>query len=510
MDVRGPEWHTPDNGPIFPDAGFPLAPESIRGAYKQFWLNTPQVETELRTAQHDLMLTNTLIADFCDEYVNTPFYSAATLGPIADALSDPTTSAAAEQSLRNYAQANMDEPERTTYVLGVLADRPVIATFWEQDITEQYADNSELVDQLLSKTAGAVPKELWEADARLVPLDRMLDLVDSINLESLLIQSVETLIKLGDDKATNCSETLQLVYKAESFLGPLCEIIGFDGLAMALRSRANILRAAYTGNQWAVERATGIIEQQGSVEDVDQNVQSLFSTIFGDSAHAQVIGHTSKHGIIIGEGTCTSKDLRVVWRQKTIGSLVEKILRQNDPDFIPLDILGATIIAHDEQEAGERLGRIIERLHKDDNVKLVSAEGRTDAAYVKGTPEYIEKMRIALGFDSVESMRRFVEVKEAGRGEYQICKVTLVYSQDGKPDIRAEIQITTESDRIEARIGSAAHLIYKTGGDTLESVDPVFLAAIRGRKSSLIRGRNHLNGISAKRAAALYQQLITT
>lgn len=510
MKLQETRGQAPNNAPLFPDAGFPLAPESIRDSYKQFWRNTSYSEEDVRKKQHDLVLTNTLIADFCDEYVNTPVYSAAMLGPMVDALSDPTTATAAEQALRAHTLDDRNTPESAAYVLGVLADRPIIDNFWEQIVTEQYADQPDLSHYLLTSTPEIVPSELWSPAARLVPPDRMLSLVDNTNLESLLIQSAETLVHLGAGNVSNDSATFQQMYRAESLLGPLCEIIGFDGLAMALRSRANILRAIYTGDLEVVERATHIIEEHGSVEQVEESVQSLFTAIFGDSIHEQVVAHTSKHGIIIGEGLCTSKNLRVVWRQKTIGSLVEKLLRQDDPGFTPLDILGATIIAHNEQEVGERFGRIIERLHNDDRIKLVPAEGRTDAVHIKGTLDYIETMREALGFDSIESMRRFVDVVEAKPGEYRVCKVTLVYSQEGKPEQRAEIQITTELDRIEARIGSAAHLFYKLVGADRSSIDPAYLAAIRGRKSNLIQGGNHLNPASAERATVLYEQLIST
>lgn len=507
MELREARGQTPDSAPLFPDAGFPLAPESIRDAYKRFWRDTAYSEEDLREKQRDLVLTNTLIADFCDEYVNAPVYSAAMLGPIADALKDPATAAAAENALRAYTSNVQNSPESTAYILGILADRPAIDDFWRQTIAEQYTDQPELVQKLLAQTPETVSEELWGSGARLVTPERMLSLVDNINLESLLIQSAETLVQLGVDRATNDSETLRKIYKAESFLGPLCEIIGFDGLAMALRSRAFILRKIYTGERELIERGNRIIAEQGSVEQVDQNVQSLFTAVFGESIHEQVVTHTSQHGIIIGEGLCTSKNLRVVWRQKVVGSLIEKMQRQDDPEFIPLDLLGATIIAHNEQEAGERLGRIIERVHKDDRIKLVPAEGRTDAVHVKGTPHYIEVMREALGFDTVESMQRFVDVVEVKPGYYQVCKVTLVYAQEGKAEMRAEIQITTEADRIEARIGSAAHLLYKLAGVNRPSIDPAFLAAISARKSSLSHKGNHLNQASAERATALHQQL---
>lgn len=501
-------WHE-SGASYFPDENFPLAPESIRDAYEQFWRETHCTTSEMCDKQRDLVLTNTLIADFCDEYVDTTVYSAAILGPILDALSDPASASAAELALRTYT-SNSQNPKSAAYILGLLADRPVIDDFWKQNVAEQYVDQPELLQQLLATTPEEIPSELWQPDARLVSPDHMLVLVDTINLESLLIQSAETLVKLEDDKAANNNSTLQQVYKAESFLAPLCEIIGFDGLAMALRSRTNLLRATYTGKPELVERATHIIEEQGSVEQVDQNVQALFTAIFGESIHEQVVAHTAKHGIIIGEGTCTSKDLRVVWRQKTSGSLVEKLQRQNDPEFTPLDILGATIIAPGEHEVGERLGRIIERLHKDDCIKLVPAEGRTDAVHIKGTPDYIEVIREALGFDTVESMKRFVDVKEAEPGEYRVCKVTLVYSREDRPDLRAEIQITTESDRIEARIGSAAHLLYKMARSSRSSIDPTYLAAIRSRKINLSQKGNHLNPASAERALALYRWLTNT
>jgi len=507
MEFHDHQGFSPAEKPSFPDAEFPLAPASVRDAYHSLWEQSSLTPQQLTAKEHELALTNTLIADFCDEYISAPVYSAAMLGPLADSLAYPESSLDAEQALRQYTNHPHESTESVSYVLGILADRPVIENFWHDTLTEMYHDQPDLLQHLQSSDSHMLSTETWQPHAHLVTPDRTLALLNTVNLESLLIQSVETLVRLSPENVTKDNLTLQEVYRAESFFGPLCEIIGFDGLAMALQSRANIVRSIYTGNEAKVQQAQHIIGERGNEKQVDEDVQSLFSAVFGDHIHEQVIKHTAPHGIIIGEGLCTSKNLRVVWRLKSVGSLARKLDQENIPGYIPMDILGATIIAHNEHEMAERLGRIIERSHNDDTVRLVPTAERTDAVHVKGTPDYIETVREALGFDSIESMRRFVDVKEVAPGEHRVCKVTLVHSQEGRPDLHAEIQLTTEADRIEARIGSAAHLLYKMAHSSEKVIDPSYLAAIRARKDKLDRGGMHLNPASAERAEELYRYL---
>ena len=493
--------------PNSPEANLSDISPAVQGSYETFWREHGVTRDEIAAQVHDLEYTKTLIGDFCDDYIHESVYDAAMLGPITDAYL--AGDRAAEQALCQYVDTASSPNHMQEYVLGIARDRAEIDAFWNLTVADMYEDNPALRNALLGDAASEVSTDLWQPRAKLVMPARTLELLDSVNIESLLISSAETLAQLDPDKVTLDNNTLQNAYRAEAFLGPLCEIIGFDGLSMALQSRVNVLRATYTGRQAQVAEATRIIEERGSEQQVDQDVQALFGAIFGENIHEQVIKHAAPHGIIIGEGLATSKNLRVVWRLKSIGSLANKLSRTNPEEFTPMDIVGATVITDTEEQVAERLTRIIERSHNDPDVKMVPTVDRTDAVHVKGTPDYIDTVREVLGFTSVDAMKRFVDVKEVTEGAHRVCKVTLVHSREGRPDLRAEIQLTTAADRIDARIGSAAHLLYKFSGSADQTPDPAYLAAIHARKDELTQRNTYLVPASAARARQLRQQLTT-
>lgn len=504
--------NTLENKPVFPSAEFPETSGAVRAAYETFWANAPINPSEIKAKEHTLALANTLIDDFCDNYASKPVYDIAMLGPIIDAFDDYRYTQAGTQALREYIASSSDSDETKKYIIDYLTDRVVINDFWRSSVDELYSDKPELAAELVSDTAHPIAPELWAEKARLVMPNRTdtltdLESPDAVNLESLVIQSIETLVSLSDENAAQDSKTLQQMYRAESLFAPVCEIIGFDGLAMALQSRVHILRKTYTGNLAAVERAQAIIAEYGDEHQADEDVQALFSTVFGENIHEQVIKQAAGHGIIIGEGLATSKNVRVVWRRKSVGSLARKLDTENSNEQLPMDILGATVIAHNTEEMAERLTRVIERSHSDPNVKLMPTADRTDAVHVKGTPDYIDTVREVLGFSTVEAMKRFVDVKEVEPGAHRVSKVTLIHSREGRPDMRAEIQFTTEADRVEARIGSAAHLLYKFAGSSEQAPDPAYLAAIHSRGEDFKHGNFYSIPASAQRGAILWDYL---
>ncbi|HSW90756.1 MAG TPA: hypothetical protein VLF64_02050, partial [Candidatus Saccharimonadales bacterium] len=91
--------------------------------------------------------------------------------------------------------------------------------------------------------------------------------------------------------------------------------------------------------------------------------------------------------------------------------------------------------------------------------------------------------------------------------------------QDGQvgPDLRTEIQITTKDDRIENRIGKAAHTLYKLVkylGISANSIDrenyAQDLALIHARKKHLgATSYDQLTSGGLARADSLYKELTT-
>jgi len=500
---------------VFPGAAFPGASEVIHDAYQAFWSKSGLSLAEIMTQEHELNLTSTLLSDFCEQYISVGSHTAAMLSPVIDALVSEKNSIHAYDVLRIYANNTLESEDRKRFVVGLLIDRPVIADFWRTNVMNQYPADSELQNVLRGDKISNVSIEQWGEHARAIEPKDINKLITSVNIQSLLIKAAELLAQLDPSTATNDSQTLVRTHQAEVLFAPFCEIIGFDAFAMALYSRVHTLRAMFTGNLAPLQRAQDIINERGSKEQVDADAQELFAVIFGDNIHEQIINHNANHGVMVGEGLCTSEYLRLNWRLKSVGSLTKK-LDSRLPEMLPLDILGVTVTTRDIPQIASRLKRILERASSDERVTLTPTSARTAAVHVKGTANYIETIRQGLGFESLDAMRQVVDVLEVNEDSHHVCKVTLVFAQPGRPDLRAEIQITTEKDRIENRIGKAAHILYKLvkhlGPAAAEIIDKEDytqqLALIHARKDYLgSSNEDQLTSGSLLRADAFYKEL---
>ena len=226
-----------------------------------------------------------------------------------------------------------------------------------QSSTEsQYLTEEQKQNQLLETAtndrmqAENLIKELWQQPMNMLDLDDLLDAGDSVGLSTIFMESVNTLNKLNNTRY-DTSEAYELAYKSEALLAPLCEIIGFDGLAMALRSKVTCLQLRNTGQGHFVDLAERILSEFGvlgttdtdnpdhiiTAEERNQNYCKITEKILahmigktdksgGDSK--LVLGQESNHNIVVGNGNCSYEwhtELRAVWRLKSVGSLARKL-----------------------------------------------------------------------------------------------------------------------------------------------------------------------------------------
>ena len=193
-------------------------------------------------------------------------------------------------------------------------------------------------------------RELWQQPMNMLDLDDLLDAGESVGLSTIFMEAVNTLNKLNNTRY-DTSEAYELAYKSEALLAPLCEIIGFDGLAMALRSKVICLQLRNTGQGHFVDLAERILSEFGvlgttdtdnpdhviTAEERNQNYCNITEKILarmigktdksgGDSK--LVLGQESNHNIVVGNGNCSYEwhtELRAVWRLKSVGSLARKL-----------------------------------------------------------------------------------------------------------------------------------------------------------------------------------------
>jgi hypothetical protein len=502
-----------DDESAFHDSEFPLAPEAVLHAYRSFWRATRQPHGRTSRILRAMTEANTLIADFCDEYLAPQVYSAAMLSGLYDAMSEPATSLSAKKGLRTYLMRSNETAEDKLFVLGLLSDRRSIDEFWANQLTSMYEDDPDRLTLLTDPTNTLqVPERAWEQPVIGTKAEAILRLRSEkgVNIESLLVEAAQTLQWLHTDQAKNDTATLQKMHIAESLYAPLAEVIGFDGIAMALQSRCVVLRNAHTGKQDSVDQAERIIANLGDPSIVEARTQTMLEAVLGENIHEQVLTHATPHGIVIGEGICTKDDLRVVWRRKTIGSLARK-LSKLEADQTPMDIIGATIITQTTTQAGSVISDLLKRVQYDPRVVLRPSPSRTSPLHIKGGAQYVQEIATALGYSSIEDLKNVADVVVTNNSSYQVAKVTLTFQRWGEPwPLHAELQFTTEADRIEARIGSAAHALYKLSGGVTNTAhtdnETHALAELRAQKRHL--GQNGLTALSRERAHKLERSML--
>ena len=484
------------------DDSFPPASRSVIRAYEFYW----EVTHEQKRAEKGRRMgdVNRLIGDFCDSLIQPPVYTAAMLMPLMDKLDDSLTSRNAYRALSTFLKESTASEQDDMYVLGMLSDRKEIADFWHQSIASIRNDHKEVSDAFDPvNSAAQFDKQQWMHASRLVHPDKLTSLLENVNLESLLIQSVELLEWLSSDKAANNGQTFNYVYAAESIFAPLCEIIGFDGLSMALQSKCATLRYKYREEDEFTQKAREQLSALGSHEQIEENVLSMLEATLGEALHELVLKHNSPHNIVIGEGIAEN-DIRVVWRVKSLGSIAKK-LERNGIDSVPMDIIGATLIVKDEQTLARTLATVLHRIELDSRIQTQPSPSRVHALHVRGDLPYIERVLTELDYENLDDMAKHVDVRVGPTDDFRVAKVTFVFDDRRGEPMRVEMQINTEKDRVQARIGSAAHLLFKFSHAT-STVSPAILESISGRKKDI--GHNELVGPSKSRAIALKNTIV--
>lgn len=511
----------------FPNHEFPLAPEAVRAAYAQYWQSIQEPAHSLAARQSAMATTNTLIADFCVDYLTPQTYHAAMLSEQADGLHDPRYEQHALRSLRTYRTTSREPHEDQHFIFGLLSDRKVIDDFWRGQAAATYAsDPTRLALYMDQDNSLPVPREVWRQRALGTRVTDILKIRSEygVNIESLLIGSAEAQQWLNSDKAQDNSETYQRIHKAKTLYAPLAEIISFDGMAMALQSKSELLQLKFSGRPDLVALAHTIADTLGDPAMVEERAQVMLEAALGENIHEQVLTHAAAHGIVIGEGIATQDMHRIVWRAKTVGGIARKLCQlgldklppqaienilKRPPEHIikkllekgmlPIDLLAATVLTQTPEEIGRELRAILQRTATDPRVMLTPSPSRDKPLHVKGDRDYLAAVAHGMGYADIDEMSHDVDVKT---GAYHVGKVTLRFQRWGEPaPLPAEVQFNTVADRVVARIGSASHAQYRLaeGEDYyLGPQDTAALADFNAKKMHL--GQNGLTLISRGRA----------
>lgn len=365
--------------------------------------------------------------------------------------------------------------EQGAYVASLLADlietekasgqhRLQVANTIPESIREIITDRYE----------GSVPAEAWRQIEPFVDVEQMAEFLDKTNIEAVIIKACELLDNMRYPSSSRESAKLQDVLEAESFYAPLCEVMGFDGLAASLRSQAHIIRLKGQGEHDLIEE---IREQYETIRQV--GVRNLVNTIFGTEKvkTEAVVGPRSEEScpnrsIHIGDFLAKNgKKVEGKYRLKTVGSWAAKVheARQNDKlEYTPMDVLGLTVISDTVKDQARDFVEFLQRrIDMNPAFQLKKANSKSSAIYVQGTVDYVNAVRWEMwqhGFDIGRcefAIQDDESVKQRGQ-KYQVSKVTFLMDHPELDNgVPVEVQFVTKAERQRSRTGEVAHIIYK-------------------------------------------------
>lgn len=479
--------------PDFLGEHFPLAPEAIRAAYQQYWHDTQPSYQAAREQELGLETTNTLISDFYAGHLTPQTYGGATLTPLVQATEVPELRPYALSALGTYVHGTDEPREDVLFTLGLASDQSVIRTYQNTVVDQLYPDSEQPWSQL---PVNASPNDILRIRTEL-----------GVNIESHLIAAANSMRWFLSLDPGSRSDALQRARRAESLHAPISEIMGFDGVAMALQSHLAVMRLRQLGEGHYVEQARAILQHIADPHATDRRVAQMLSTTLGKSWHQQVLTHGERHGIMIGEGWATPDDLRTVWRKKTLGSTAHKVAML-PPDKEPSDIIGATVITNNARQSGKVLQGALQRIHRDPRLWLRPAPSRDSAIHVRGTQNYLAEVAVGMGYSSIDELAAIADVRKVAEGDYQVAKVTFAFQQWGeaKP-LLTEIQTNDSDGRKQARVGSAAHAMFKLTHQLATPEQVEAIEQIHSRKELL--GVNGLTKQSRERAEQLLYDIDT-
>ena len=321
---------------------------------------------------------------------------------------------------------------------------------------------------------GSVPAEAWRQIEPFVDVEQMAEFLDKTNIEAVIIKACELLDNMRYPSSSRESAKLQDVLEAESFYAPLCEVMGFDGLAASLRSQAHIIRLKGQGKRKLVEE---IREQYETIRQV--GVRNLVNTIFGtgEVVAKAVVGLRSEascpnRSIHIGDFSAQNgKKVEGKYRLKTVGSWAAKVheARQNDKlEYTPMDVLGLTVISDTVKDQARDFVEFLQRrIDMNPAFQLKKANSKSKAICVQGMVDYVNAVRWEMwqhGFDIGRcefAIQDDESVKQRGQ-KYQVSKVTFLMDHpELDKGVPVEVQFVTKAERQRSRTGEVAHIIYK-------------------------------------------------
>ena len=502
-------------------------PAAVWGIIEQYECQAPEEEREdfRRHAERVAQLVDSFAGDMVPEQA----IIAAATHDLADRVHPYGRKYAAENRMAQVALMDILTGPTTHgtadvyYITTLLSDMVALESkmdevrtrmSWEQvqrgDITPGIAS------ALVHDRPGALPPEIWEQIPPELNLQDKLEFIEQTNVEAVLIKSCEMIDNLQNPGQRSESSLLRDIVEVESYLAPLVEIMGFEGLSAAMRSEAIITRFKATGKEQVIGAAREQIDQirEAGVEGL---VSKVLTVGRPEASRDQVVTRRvvkeipGKRPVVMGEFAVETDDGALLagnYRLKTVGSLAKKIDRGNLHQ--PMDMVGMMVIANDHQELIDQYVAFASRMIDSDDIQLEAAGSHNRALYVQGSPEFTrqleQRMRAAGLLEQVEIKTDDPAKREQrGHGIYEVAKMTF-YMQHGDISVPTELQFLTKQERDRARLGEVSHIGYKAGGG-LSSQDAARMREIYRRKEYAAGDGTEINPRTKSRGEAMVDYL---
>ena len=325
--------------------------------------------------------------------------------------------------------------------------------------------------------------DAWRKTSAPIDIKEMGRLSDEVNIESIIIKSCIVLDKLVEpvreveesgDLSRLDDKVLKNITEAEIFYGPLCEVFGFDGLAMDLRSQSHVLRLLKNGKLEDVAKVREYcnsmreIGPQAVLSNIVEGNFAVFNAVKDvDCIHdydSEIPYSSTQLGEFVtdfgnfwsgkeGDYMLTAGN----WRLKSVGSLANKIQNSEKRGF-PMDVMGFTFILKDEEELADVFACVIEKVILSENLECVPAPSKENWVFVQGDDNFRRLICKRFSYDFIQKNIQVME-KDV---HYRVAKLTCILLDEEKNrQMPVEMQFLTKEDRKNARTGTAAHIIYK-------------------------------------------------
>lgn len=344
-------------------------------------------------------------------------------------------------------------------------------------------------------------KNSWQKKFGVYDIDDIEDITSQVCREAFLLRAAQLLYRVNNYEGRDDEELLRDVADIEAFYGPVCEVIGYDGLALALNNKVKQIRLEKVGEAdlmdvvddyysevFGVDEKTrrevycmalnalftgGVAEYDGkegtqitpSVTNYSQQHEAVYGTLVGmmDGINVEGMFRIKSQGSFGEKILEDAKEVREAKLNHDVTSLQYQVEEPETPEIMPMDVLGVTLVVEDEDQAAEMLRRLVN--HVSSNIgeggcfKYRRSPSRAHAVQIRGDAEYVKKVSQHGGFNPGNTELKINGPKD---DKYQVSKITIEISVDGiHLPVRTEVQILTKQARRNARLGEIAHIIYK-------------------------------------------------